>query len=221
LVPASVAQAGEDTPEAVIEDIRKVVREMKSVLEGIRDRKTAEAARANLIGVSKRFAQIRDRAAALKKDPALRDRLKELEGKYDKEGRALAQAIFKEMERVAALPGGADALKDFLPYQEDLEGSRRVKASLELHNLTAAVEAYKDKHGAYPPTLKALTEKQPDGGKPVLDPKSLLDPWGREYVYDPSMQHPTRGTPLIYSQGPRPGEAAGRIRNWTAPTKKE
>jgi hypothetical protein len=48
-----------------------------------------------------------------------------------------------------------------------------------------------------------------------VDQSVLVDPWGRSYHYEPLTRHPTQGTPLIYSDGPTPGDPSQRIRNWT------
>src|SRR5947199_297957 len=57
--------------------------------------------------------------------------------------------------------------------------------------LTNACQTYKlnNPQGDYPPSLEALTEQQPNGGKPLLEPDAVLDPWGQPYGYDPSGQH--------------------------------
>ena len=56
---------------------------------------------------------------------------------------------------------------------------------------------------------------QREGSLPaLLDQDAIKDEWGREIIIDPNQRNPQTDKPLIYSQGPNPGDASGRITNW-------
>jgi hypothetical protein len=214
LVPFTSARGG-DTPEAFTEDTLKALQDIQPILAGIKDVKTAEAARPKLLEIQKRLMRLEERAIALGKDPEQKKRLVELAKKYQAKGEDAAEELVRELRRIRGLPGALKALGD-LPLLQlaALGNARRARAQVDVRTLTTAVEAYFIKNADYPNSLAELTRKQPDGGRPFLEPKSLLDPWGRPYGYDPGTRDHATGRPLIYSQGPRPGDLAGRIRNW-------
>jgi general secretion pathway protein G len=76
--------------------------------------------------------------------------------------------------------------------------------------LTTAVETYKLNNGDYPPNLEALTQQQPNGGKPILEPDALRDPWGQAYGYDPAGPHNGGMRADIWCNRPN-----GQIGNWS------
>jgi hypothetical protein len=63
-----------------------------------------------------------------------------------------------------------------------------------------------------PESLKALAEKQPDGGPAYLEVQALTDPWGNPFQYDPTGPQNKGEKPDVWSQGP-PG-AKTPIGNW-------
>jgi hypothetical protein len=219
LILVGVARAG-DTAEAFARDSMKNLKDIKPVLASIKDSKTAEAALPKLLDLGKRLEKIEQRARALAKDPEQKKRLADFDKKFSKEGEAIMADLGRELTRIRALPGVMKGLLE-LPVLQfiDLNSGRVARARVDLRILTQAVQAYFVANGAYPASLDQLTEKQPGGGKPFLEAKSLVDPWGRRYLYDPSTLHPTTGRPLIWSEGPRSGETPGRIRNWADPKK--
>jgi hypothetical protein len=90
----------------------------------------------------------------------------------------------------------------------------RVRATqAQLQALTTALRAYRVARGDYPDDLQALADTA-EAMPAYVDRSALLDPWGRPYHYEPHIRHPTDGTPLVYSDGPTPGDAGKRIRNW-------
>jgi hypothetical protein len=197
----TLARAGEGPDKPTVEEMVKALKEVKALLATVKDKKTAEAARPKLLKLSKRLAQ-----------------LKELQAAFGD--------VARELDRLAALPPAAEALRD-VPLVGSValrEKALRERARIDVKTLTTAVETYYVRDGVYPASLQVLTQKQPDGGAAFLSAKALIDPWGRPYVYEPGTLHPTKGTPLIYSHGPRPGDKAGRIANWSvkkkAPPKK-
>jgi hypothetical protein len=87
-------------------------------------------------------------------------------------------------------------------------------AQARLQVLTGAVQSYFVAKGDYPDNLPALLDNS-EGIPDYVDMSDLVDPWGRPYHYEPQTRHPTKGTPLIYSDGPTPGDPSQRLRNWT------
>jgi hypothetical protein len=219
-MPAALARAG-DNAESIVQDIFQIYKEMKPLLASIKDQRTAEAARPKLLALGERGATLKEKAVALLKDPEQKKRLLELEKKYQQQGEAIIADLSREIKRISKLPGILNVLGDMpVLKQFDMDNARRERAKVDVQTLTRAVDTYFITNGEYPQTLKQLTEKQLDGGRPFLEAKALIDPWGRPYVYEPNTRDEQTGRPLIYSQGPRPGDPAGRIRNWPTPPKK-
>jgi hypothetical protein len=84
---------------------------------------------------------------------------------------------------------------------------------MDVRSIAQALEVFKANNGHYPPSLQALTERQPNGGPVLLAPRMLLDPWRQPYRYDPQQLHPETGVPLVWSDGV-PGQSDGKITNW-------
>ena len=76
------------------------------------------------------------------------------------------------------------------------------------------VTAYKSRQGDWPATLDVLTEAGSDGRLALLTKSSLKDPWGRTYQYDTNRLHPESGMPLIWTEGPTPGQSGSKMTNW-------
>jgi hypothetical protein len=75
----------------------------------------------------------------------------------------------------------------FLMYRlEALEEARLGTAKGQLRMLTEACDNYNLNNGSFPPSLHALAQQQPNGGKPLVEPVQLVDPFGQPYGYDPS-----------------------------------
>jgi general secretion pathway protein G len=101
-------------------------------------------------------------------------------------------------------------------YMRYLDDAKKDRARIDLKTLSDAVNTYKVQHGDYPPSLEALTQRTADGGTAYIEIASLIDPWGRPYVFERENRHPQTGKPHLYSEGPNLGDAASRISNWTA-----
>jgi general secretion pathway protein G len=94
-----------------------------------------------------------------------------------------------------------------------LERAKVDATRAKLHTIETAVTDFHTRHNEYPASLEVLTQR--DGPLPAyLDRDSIFDEWGREFVIDPNQRHPQTDRPMIYSQGPSPGDASGRISNW-------
>ena len=87
-------------------------------------------------------------------------------------------------------------------------------AKIHVQTLAKASEIFKTRYGAYPPTLKSLTEMQPGGVPALLPVEGLIDPWLRPYQYDPKQLDPKTNYPLVWSEGPDPKDKKGKIMNW-------
>src|SRR5262245_24972404 len=92
-----------------------------------------------------------------------------------------------------------------------LEESKAKTARIQIKTLEDAVSNYKLNHGDFPASLEILTRSE-DGRPATLEANQVMDPWGREYGYEPANLSAT-GKPLIYSQGGNPGNPSSRISN--------
>ncbi len=207
LVSAAFARGGE-TRESLIEQTVATLKEMKRLLAGIKDRQTAEVARPKLLELGKRLKKLEEQQR----------RVADLEEKHRREAEKIISDLGREVKRLGKVASASQVLAD-VPVVSifDIDFNRRERAKVDVRNLTLAVDAYALRNGAYPPTLETLTESQPGGGKPYLEKKALIDPWGYVYNYDPAQRHPTTRQPLIYSMG-APGKGP-IIRNWSVPKK--
>jgi hypothetical protein len=86
----------------------------------------------------------------------------------------------------------AQAIAQFDPF----EANKIELAKVEIAIMTKACDKYKSKTGAFPTKLTDLV----DGGYVVLPEgkKKLLDPWGKEYEYDPKGSRNEGKTPDIW-----------------------
>jgi type II secretory pathway pseudopilin PulG len=93
-----------------------------------------------------------------------------------------------------------------------LDTAKDRAAYAQIRNLEVAVETYRIANGSYPDNLHILTERQDDKPAPLSE-QNIMDPWTREYQYEPTNLHPKTGKPRIYSQGANPGTSK-QIANW-------
>lgn len=100
---------------------------------------------------------------------------------------------------------GMLALLDYFRY---FENSKRDQAKRGVMILEVAIKEHFDKQGQYPATLDALLEVQ--GGRPWVEPRALIDPWGQSYRYDLNIRHPDTAVPRIWAVMPNGREIA----NW-------
>src|SRR5687768_11726609 len=89
-----------------------------------------------------------------------------------------------------------------------------IAAWREATALSTQVEIYKLNNGSYPKSIKALTQKQPKGGSPLVAPEKVIDPWGRPYEIDPKGPMNEGIKADVWSKGPNPKDPKGRIGNW-------
>ena len=93
-------------------------------------------------------------------------------------------------------------------------GTKEDRAKFDIKTLRQSVDTYYAKNSKWPETLEVLAQSQPDGGPPLMSEKNLKDPWGRPYQYDPAQLHTRTEQPLIWSEGPNPGQPGSKITNW-------
>lgn len=91
-----------------------------------------------------------------------------------------------------------------------VDETKEKRAKIDVTGLTQMAESYKLNNDDYPPTLHALTEMQPGGGAPFVEPGGILDPWGQPYLYDPTGPNNRGLKPDIWCNRPN-----GPIGNWT------
>jgi general secretion pathway protein G len=66
-----------------------------------------------------------------------------------------------------------------------LQGSKDDVALAQTKTITEAWGIYEKNNGA-PPNLQALTQRQPNGAKAILEPDAIIDPWGKAFQFDAS-----------------------------------
>jgi general secretion pathway protein G len=94
-----------------------------------------------------------------------------------------------------------------------LAGSQEDLAKAQVSGpLTNACQSYYIKNKTWPPSLAALTEKDPLGGGPYLESTDALkDPWGQPYQYDASGSKNKSTKPDIWATSPTSSKMIG---NW-------
>ena len=99
------------------------------------------------------------------------------------------------------------AVPTYMHYQEEA----KVKAAYaNCETLSKAAQAYQVENGVFPPSLEALTVQQPGGKAPLLEPRYLIDPWGKPYAYAAQGHLAAYGKPDVYTT-----DTSGRtIGNW-------
>jgi general secretion pathway protein G len=76
--------------------------------------------------------------------------------------------------------------------------------------ITQACETFKTRNDRWPASLQELTEKQPSGAAPLLDPNLLTPPCGGEYRYDAAGANNLGSKPDISVDSP----TGAKIGNW-------
>jgi Sec-independent protein translocase protein TatA len=128
------------------------------------------------------------------------------------------------------LMGQQDALRQAAREEEEIEQAALERQELEraelerkareekpyvdcrqrIQQLTAVVDEYQRTNGTYPPTLQALLQPQPKGGRPFFDKAAnIADPWGAPFKYDLSGPNNGGKRPDIWCDSPK-----GKIGNW-------
>jgi hypothetical protein len=82
-------------------------------------------------------------------------------------------------------------------------------ARSQAQSLGTSAQAYQARYGELPQALADLAE----GDQPVVEPRMLLDPWGRPFQYDPTGPRNGGARPDVWSLGP-PDQEGALIGNW-------
>ena len=90
-----------------------------------------------------------------------------------------------------------------------LDDAKDGTAKSSTATLTQACQAYKLKYQEYPASLQALI--QPPDGTPFVEPDAIMDPWQRQFQYDPNGPHNNGLKPDIWTTGSHGQE----IGNWS------
>ena len=114
-------------------------------------------------------------------------------------------------------PNTKEPVGNWQPVQGDpvqaLYAAKVEMARLDLHILSSAVRIYHENNKRFPNTLDQLTE----GKSPLAEEKTLVDPWGRRYLYDPTGPNNNGTMPDIWTESPM----RERIGNWQKEEKKK
>jgi general secretion pathway protein G len=103
----------------------------------------------------------------------------------------------------------------------DDTAEKKKNARIDVDALSNQLQVYKLNNGKYPKSIKALAEKQPNGGAPLIPQEKLDDPWGRPYEYDPKGTKSQGRSADVWSKGPDPKDPMGVIGNWQVVAKKK
>jgi hypothetical protein len=209
LLAAVAVRGGEESAEALVKELLRAGEETHKALQGIKDRKSAEALKPKLADLSTRFLRAAQKLEALaKKSPKAFTAMMK---KHKEQGDRMGAGINREIDRIAKDREAYAAIKD-TGVVSITQSNRVAAARVSVATISRAVDTYKVATGDYPKSLAVLTK----GKKLYLEPAALTDPWGRPYRYEPDTLEPTTGRPLVYSEGPQPGVPGSAIRNWTA-----
>jgi len=91
-----------------------------------------------------------------------------------------------------------------------LAEARKSEAQIQVRTLTTACENYQLNYTRPPPTLRARYDKGDFGGPYMKSLDILMDPWGREYQYNPQGPRNRGMYPDIWTVDPDGRE----IGNW-------
>jgi len=112
-----------------------------------------------------------------------------------------------------AIVGGLLGIREvFQPRTTPQSPPMRVR--IDFNDLELVAEYYERSKGVLPPTLESLTKPISRYHVPMLTERSIIDPWGRPYQYDPAQIHPKTGKALIWTEGEYPGNPGSKITNW-------
>jgi general secretion pathway protein G len=94
-----------------------------------------------------------------------------------------------------------------------MEQARVDATRAKIAHIEIGVQDFYNRNHEYPTSLEVLTQRV--GGLPAwCESKEIMDEWGHEIMIDPSQRHPQTDKPLIYSNGPNPGDPNSRITSW-------
>ena len=208
LALTGLARADEKEAEAKVKHLLELMSKSIPVLEGIKDRESAEKAKPDL---TKIFDEMEKLARDFSKTPD--EVKKKLEAAYKPKFEEQAARYRKEIERLRKEQAVVKVLGDIGPFKS-LENQKEVVVRFRTLALDGAVKAYQLQNGNFPEKLEDLAA----GEKPLVEKASLKDPWGKAYQYDAAGPKNKGAKPDIWTTDPS-GKVIG---NWDAkPTPKD
>ncbi len=106
-----IGGCGGDKYDRAAREMIDCMKDMNSVLDGVKDKESAEAAKPKMEKIAKRMEALGKRAKEMDKPP--KEREDELKKKYDKEMKEVMGNMMKNMTRLATIEGGAELGKLF------------------------------------------------------------------------------------------------------------
>ena len=93
----------------------------------------------------------------------------------------------------------------FRAYEDAQVNEAKIKAT----SISKALEGFKLNNGNYPNDLSELVH--PPTGRPYLGQEELLDPWGKQYLFDPAGGHNNGLKADVFTQTPQ-GQTVGNFK---------
>jgi hypothetical protein len=131
----------------------------------------------------------------------------------------VAAAFFFPPVIAPGLSGQAPAESPKAKKSKDKKKQEQAKEKLaraQFKILADAVDTFELNNGRKPTKLAELAKKQPNGGKPLIPAKLLIDPWGKPYKCDPEGPKNKGAKADIWTVTP----AGKTIGNWPKKVKK-
>jgi general secretion pathway protein G len=108
---------------------------------------------------------------------------------------------------IIVILAGVGGVYVFKAYEDAKEGIARTRAIA----LANAAQQFQIKYQRLPESLNELINP-PEGGKPYVEPDTLMDPWGRPFQYDAAGPHSGGLKPDVFTTVPDTGAQIG---NWS------
>jgi hypothetical protein len=205
----SAVRGDEKQLEKILAESVTASEKLVDVLKTIKDEPTAKSALPKLAELGSLLRQCQQ-ASKVARDDVSEEALKSIADRFAKRSKEIDKQLQVEIKRVEAIPQAYKVVQD-TDYFKMIDEGRRERAKVDLNVLVTASTSFKLKYGDYPEKLEQLA-KPPDGF-PFVENKSLVDPWGRPYQYDPKGEKNDGLQPDIWSLGPRSKDGA-IIGNW-------
>lgn len=100
-----------DSPDSVMKDTIKLMNEMADVMEGIKDKDSAEKAKPKLEALAKKMKDLEERAKKLKLDEMPKEKKEALQKKYEDDLKKAGTRFGAAMMKAMTNPDAAGALK--------------------------------------------------------------------------------------------------------------
>jgi hypothetical protein len=215
-MPCDCPRNDEDEFRKLAQNWTKLFEAALQSLRNMRDQPSAEREQAEWKKIEKTYQDFSRMAASARDKPEFKEKLEELSKQLKKETKKYEDALLAEYLRVCRIPGALTKIKYQFPLSA-IEGDLIDQARLQLDYITTCSAIFKTLgDGKFPAHIEDLArEKVGPSKKPLMEPKDLIDPWGRPYKYDSAEKRNGGHRPDIWSLG-RPYEEneKGIIGNW-------